>query len=153
MRARRTSAPSPAAEEWSDSFETAPDDDFAPRAPAGPVTLCLACGGEPLRGECPHDEVVTLDSPNAAVLTAARTLARLTQERRAAERALRRQVEHEVLRGDGGVELTRREPPPPPVVPVANGRPRRRRDAPEGQGAFAFAAAPGELAAGENPPR
>jgi hypothetical protein len=153
MRARRTSAPSPAAEEWSDSFETAPDDDFAPRAPAGPVTLCLACGGEPLRGECPHDEVASLDAPSAAVLTAARTLARLTQERRAAERALRRQIEHEVLRGDGGVELTRREPPPPPVAPVVEARPRRRRGAPEGQGAFAFVEPPGERTAVEIPPR
>ncbi|MFO0627942.1 MAG: hypothetical protein U0325_20365 [Polyangiales bacterium] len=153
MRARRTSAPSAVAEEWSDSFETAPDDDFAPKPPAGPVTLCLACGAEPLRGECPHDEVVTLDAPGAGLLAAARTLARLTHERRAAERALRRQVEAEVLRGEGQVELTRREPPPPPTLPVAGTRPRRRRGAPEGQGAFAFAEAAVEQVAGEIPPR
>lgn len=140
MRGRPQQAVHEAAPDWNEGFDPAPDDEFsAPSKPSGPTALCLACGAPPARGECPHDEVVTLDAPSASTLSAARLLERLTHERRAAERALRRQIEAEVLRGAANVELTLR---PPPVAATelssAPVRARRRRAAPESQGVLAF---------------
>lgn len=151
MPARSPSATEDFSDDWTDGVDASPGAEGPSAPPQGPVSLCLACGAEPLRGECPHDEVVTLTAPGAAVLSAARQLVRLTQERRSAERALRRQVELALLRGDGPVEISRRAPAPVAPAVTATSRPRRRRGAPEGQGAFAFAGV--DPAGDENPTR
>jgi hypothetical protein len=140
---------------WPDVFDASAElgfDDCASPAPPrgdGPMRVCLACGEAPSSRECPHDEVATLETPATAVRAAAAQLARATQERRAAERALRRLVESELLRGRASVEREAAPPPqPPPSAPVAAApaeqpvtRPRARRGVVVSeQGFFAFAA-------------
>lgn len=159
MRPRRTSF-EPEEIPWSEGYEASPEPVFdetvlpARSRAAGPIRFCLACGETPARGgDCRHDEVATLEAPGAALRDAAALLERLSHERRAAARALRRLVDPEVLAGAAVIE--RHESPPlspaavTPQAPEAK-RARRRGAVAETQGAFDFAAA---VAGGEVSPR
>ncbi len=158
MRARRTP---PAARDDYDAFDLPPPEVFdappdlpvddAPSdnaASAGPsITLparvCLVCGDDPsFEAGCPHDEVATLSSLDAATRGQLGELRALHESLRAQQRGLRRVVGDAVARGCATVEV--REPPvvPTRVVlippPSAVKRPRRAIAGGGAQGRFGF---------------
>ncbi len=158
MRARRTP---PAAREDYDAFDLPPPEVFdAPAdmpvdepppdatsttAPsvALPARVCLVCGDDPsFEAGCPHDEIATLTSLDAAALAQLAELRGLHESLRAQQRGLRRVVGDAVASGCATVEV--REPPvvPTRVVlippPSAAKRPRRPVAEAGAQGRFGF---------------
>lgn len=156
MRARRSPTVESDDTSWSEGYEPAADlsfDDAPAPVGRGPMRVCLACGEAPTGRECPHDEVASLDDASPALRGAAAQLAALAQQRRSAERALRRLIDAELMAGRASLSTAAPAQPDAPVLPApgalatppldaAPSKPRRRASVVEEQGFFAFAAPP-----------